>query len=197
MQPNIGDEGQRSTGPKEPMPTACKRPPECSFRNVTAEPIVASGDVVGNCVTVRSSGAVPTAQTNLVPPASIAPNTFRPLLYATESTGLNSAKINSIATNSPRGFFRNTVNGYYGPCGASMNSFSSEPNRPCVCRTLFAVLMLLAACWSQSAELAPIPRTSPSETVQGQFAAAQQAQKRGDYDTAEREYQAVLVEAPE
>src|SRR6266700_6878614 len=77
MQPNVGDDGRRSTGPKEPMPTACNCPPECSFRKVTAEPIVASGDVVGSCVTARSSGPVPTAQTNLVPPASIAPNTYR------------------------------------------------------------------------------------------------------------------------
>ncbi len=49
-----------------------------------------------------------------------------------------------------------------------MNSFSSEPTR-----------------------------SSPSLTVQAHFAAAQQAQKRGDYATAEREYQAVLIEAPD
>ncbi len=57
--------------------------------------------------------------------------------------------------------------------------------------------MLLTVCWSQSAEQAPPTRSSPSLTVQAHFAAAQQAQKRGDYATAEREYQAVLIEAPD
>jgi tetratricopeptide (TPR) repeat protein len=78
-----------------------------------------------------------------------------------------------------------------------MNSFSGEPNRPRVCRTLFAALMLLTVSWSQSAEQAAVPRSSPSETVQAHFAAAQQAQNHGDYATAEREYEAVLIEAPD
>jgi tetratricopeptide (TPR) repeat protein len=78
-----------------------------------------------------------------------------------------------------------------------MNSFSGEPNRPAACQTLFAVLMLITVCWSQSAEPTPTTRSAPSMKVQAHFAAAQQAKQRGDYPTAEREYQAVLVEAPE
>jgi tetratricopeptide (TPR) repeat protein len=80
---------------------------------------------------------------------------------------------------------------------AGMNSFFKESNILSACRTLFAVLMLHTVCWSQSAEQAPTTRSSPSMTVQAHFAAAEQAKQRGDYSTAEREYQAVLVEAPE
>ncbi len=57
--------------------------------------------------------------------------------------------------------------------------------------------MLLTVSWSQSAEQAAVPRSSPNETVQAHFAAAQQAQNHGDYATAEREYEAVLIEAPD
>jgi tetratricopeptide (TPR) repeat protein len=57
--------------------------------------------------------------------------------------------------------------------------------------------MLFSVCWSQSAEQAPIKQSSSNERVQSHFDAAQQAQKRGDYGTAQREYQAVLGEAPE
>jgi tetratricopeptide (TPR) repeat protein len=78
-----------------------------------------------------------------------------------------------------------------------MNSFSGEPNRPAACQTLFAVFMLITVCWSQSAEPNPTTRSALSTKVQAHFAAAQQAKQRGDYPTAEREYQAVLVEAPE
>jgi len=76
-----------------------------------------------------------------------------------------------------------------------MNPFSGEPNKVCVCKTLFAVLILSTVCWSQSAEQATT-RNALSVTVQAHFAAAQQAKQRGDYATAEREYQAVLAEAP-
>jgi tetratricopeptide (TPR) repeat protein len=57
--------------------------------------------------------------------------------------------------------------------------------------------MLLTVCWSQSPEQAPTTRSSPSLTVQAHFAAAQQAQQRNDYATAELEYQTVLVDAPD
>ena len=77
-----------------------------------------------------------------------------------------------------------------------MNSFS-RPNRLSACQTLFAVLILITACWSQSAEQPPTTSSALGLTVQTHFAAAQQAKQRGDYATAEREYQAVLVEAPE
>ncbi|HEX3103743.1 MAG TPA: hypothetical protein VHQ22_04800, partial [Terriglobales bacterium] len=57
--------------------------------------------------------------------------------------------------------------------------------------------MLLTACWSQSAERSPIARSSSDEESQSHFGAAQQAQKRGDYGTAEREYQVVLRDSPQ
>ena len=57
--------------------------------------------------------------------------------------------------------------------------------------------MLITVCWCQSVEQAPATRSALSVTVQTHFAAAQQAKQRGDYAAAEREYQAVLVEAPE
>jgi predicted Zn-dependent protease len=56
--------------------------------------------------------------------------------------------------------------------------------------------MLLTVCWSQSAEQTPTTSGALGMTVQTHFAAAQQAKQHGDYATAEREYQAVLVEAP-
>src|ERR1700730_14661498 len=58
------------------MPTAFNSPPDSSWRNRIALAIVAPGDMVGNCIVLRSAGPVPTPQTNLVPPASIAPNIF-------------------------------------------------------------------------------------------------------------------------
>ncbi|HXF12656.1 MAG TPA: tetratricopeptide repeat protein [Terriglobales bacterium] len=78
-----------------------------------------------------------------------------------------------------------------------MNSFSNKPDRSRVRRTVFAVVVLLTACWSQSAERAPIAQSSSNEAGQSHFDAAQQAQKRGDYGTAEREYQAVLHDSPQ
>ncbi len=77
-----------------------------------------------------------------------------------------------------------------------MNPFSGEPNKLSARQTVFAVLILITVCWSQSAEPVPATRTALSMTVQAHFFAAQQAKQRGDYATAEREYQAVLAEAP-
>ena len=63
-------------------------------------------------------------------------------------------------------------------------------------RTLLAVLMLMASHWCQSTGQTTPSRGPASDRIQNHFAAAQQAQQRDDYATAEREYQAVLVEAP-
>ena len=63
-------------------------------------------------------------------------------------------------------------------------------------RTLLAVLMLVACHWCQSTGQTTTSRGPASDRIQNHFAAAQQAQQRNDYATAEREYQAVLVEAP-
>src|SRR5579864_2682578 len=78
-----------------------------------------------------------------------------------------------------------------------MNSYLDEPNRLSACQTLLAVLILLTVGWSQSAVHGPSSSTALSMKAQARFAAAQKAKQRGDYATAEREYQAVLVEAPE
>src|SRR2546430_2326250 len=75
MCPNVDEFGRRSTGPNDPIPTACNFPLDCSRKKSIALAVVARGDVVGNSVSFRSSGPVPTAQTNFVPPASMAPNT--------------------------------------------------------------------------------------------------------------------------
>jgi tetratricopeptide (TPR) repeat protein len=95
----------------------------------------------------------------------------------------------------PKGFFRTQPAVIMAVVG--INSFSNRPNRLSGYRIVFAVLMLLNVCWSQSAHQAPIAQSSSNERVQSHFDAAQQAQKRGDYGTAESEYQAVLSEAPE
>ena len=63
-------------------------------------------------------------------------------------------------------------------------------------RTLLAVLMLVACHWCQSTGQTTTSRGPASDRIQNHFAAAQQAQQRNEYATAEREYQAVLVEAP-
>ena len=79
-----------------------------------------------------------------------------------------------------------------------MKSFLSEPKGPSPgCRTLFGVLLLLAGCLCQSAAQAPTLPSSPSQAVRDHFAAAQQAQQRGDYATAENEYRAILTLAPD
>jgi hypothetical protein len=58
-------------GPKEPMPIALT---DCRvLKNSTVRLMVSSGVVVGTSPISRSSGRVPKAQTNLVPPASIPP----------------------------------------------------------------------------------------------------------------------------
>lgn len=55
---------------------------------------------------------------------------------------------------------------------------------------------MLAACLGQLAAQGPSPNPAISETVRTHFSAAQQAQQRRDYATAEREYRAVLAEMP-
>ena len=69
MCPKVVDCGSRSTGPKVPMPTA----PASFPRNAIAAATVSSGEPVGIVVSRMSPGTVPKAQTNFVPPASIAP----------------------------------------------------------------------------------------------------------------------------
>ena len=64
------------------------------------------------------------------------------------------------------------------------------------CRTLLQLAMLLAACWGQSAAQSTASDADASETVRAHFSAAQEAQQRHDYAAAEREYRAILVEAP-
>ena len=63
-------------------------------------------------------------------------------------------------------------------------------------RTLLTVLMLVASHWGQSTGHTTPSRGPASGRIQNHFAAAQQAQQHNDYATAEREYQAVLIEAP-
>ena len=63
-------------------------------------------------------------------------------------------------------------------------------------RTLLGVLMLMASHRCQAAGQSTASRGPVSGRIQNHFAAAQQAQQRNDYATAEREYQAVLIEAP-
>lgn len=78
-----------------------------------------------------------------------------------------------------------------------MKSFLSERyGRSPGCRTLVGVLLLLAGCLWQSAAQAPLS-SSYNQTVRDHFAAAQQAQQRGDYATAESEYRAILTIAPD
>src|SRR5581483_3299659 len=74
MWPKVGEDGHKSTGPNEPIPIACNFPSLRSRKKFRALAIVASGEVVGNCVMSRLAGSLPTAHTNLVPPASMAPN---------------------------------------------------------------------------------------------------------------------------
>ncbi len=63
-------------------------------------------------------------------------------------------------------------------------------------RTLLAVVMLVASHWCQSTGQSTTSRGPASGRIQNHFAAAQLAQQRDDYAAAEREYQAVLIEAP-
>ena len=66
--------GAQVTSPKEPMPIGRRLPPDVSRKKATAFATVAAADSVGNRVTFRFEGSVPTAQMNFVPPASMAPN---------------------------------------------------------------------------------------------------------------------------
>jgi Tfp pilus assembly protein PilF len=63
-------------------------------------------------------------------------------------------------------------------------------------RTLLAVVMLVASHWCQSTGQSTTSRGPASDRIQNHFAAAQLAEQRDDYAAAEREYQAVLIEAP-
>lgn len=64
---------------------------------------------------------------------------------------------------------------------------------PRICRTLLPLVTLLAG---QLAAQGRASGSAISETVRAHFSAAQQAQQQRDYTTAEREYRAVLAEAP-
>src|SRR3954462_14948518 len=78
MWPHVGEPGRRSTGPKEPMPTASSGP--AAARKATVAVIVSAGVVVGIVVvSSTSSGPLPTAHTHLVPPASTAAHLRRRL----------------------------------------------------------------------------------------------------------------------
>jgi hypothetical protein len=77
IEPQVGDPGRRSTGPKEPIPTA-RTGPSRSKRAIV-RPIVSNGVVVGIVsVAASSPGPVPTAHSYFVPPASIPPTTVTP-----------------------------------------------------------------------------------------------------------------------
>jgi tetratricopeptide (TPR) repeat protein len=114
---------------------------------------------------------------------------------AVRAKGQSLGSFSTAKTDTTLGFFRTQPAVIMAVVG--INSFSNRPNRLSGYRIVFAVLMLLNVCWSQSAHQAPIAQSSSNERVQSHFDAAQQAQKRGDYGTAESEYQAVLSEAPE
>lgn len=78
-----------------------------------------------------------------------------------------------------------------------MNRLSSGPNRFTIrLPALLSILVLLAGCWCELAGQAAALHPFTGSKVQAHFAAAQQAQERNDYTTAEREYQAVLAVAP-
>jgi tetratricopeptide (TPR) repeat protein len=61
---------------------------------------------------------------------------------------------------------------------------------------LVRLVTLLLASWGQLAAQGAASQTAISETVRAHFSAAQVAQQRGDYAAAEREYRAILAEAP-
>src|ERR1700752_3321564 len=66
-------------GPNEAMPKASIG--SCWRKKRMTSAIVELGDAVGTCPIFRFSGPVPTPQMNLVPPASIAPNMARAVLW--------------------------------------------------------------------------------------------------------------------
>lgn len=63
-------------------------------------------------------------------------------------------------------------------------------------RILLLLVTLLAVSWGQLAAQGTASQAAISETVRAHFSAAQEAQQRGDYAAAEREYRAILAEAP-
>ena len=67
---------------------------------------------------------------------------------------------------------------------------------PRSCRTLLQLATLLASCLGQLAAQGPASDADASKTVRAHFYAAQEAQQRGDYAAAEREYRTVLAELP-
>jgi hypothetical protein len=76
IQPNRGEAGSRSTGPKVPMPSAAMGPKaaSCFRKKAMARPMVSNGVVVGiRSSASTTSGPRPTAQRNFVPPASMPP----------------------------------------------------------------------------------------------------------------------------
>jgi hypothetical protein len=86
IEPQVGDPGRRSTGPKEPIPTA-RTGPSRSKRAIV-RPIVSNGVVVGIVsVAASSPGPVPTANSHFVPPASIPPTHGHAVDPATPSRG--------------------------------------------------------------------------------------------------------------
>jgi Tfp pilus assembly protein PilF len=64
------------------------------------------------------------------------------------------------------------------------------------CLALLPALVLLVGTWSESNAQRTASQPSTNPTVRAHFEAAQEAQKRNDYATAEREYRAVLAAAP-
>ena len=72
IEPQPGEVGSRSTGPKHPIPSAVTGP--WRSKKLATRSIVFSGVVVGTISSARrSSGPVPTPQTHLEPPASTPP----------------------------------------------------------------------------------------------------------------------------
>ena len=63
-------------------------------------------------------------------------------------------------------------------------------------RILLRLVTQLFASWGQLAAQGTASQAAISETVRAHFSAAQEAQQRGDYAAAEREYRAILAEAP-
>ena len=83
---------------------------------------------------------------------------------------------------------------------ADMNGVVSLRVAPCKlarsCRIFFSSLLLFAACSGRLSAQGPASKPAISDNVRTHFSAAQEAQQRRDYAAAEREYRAVLVEAP-
>jgi tetratricopeptide (TPR) repeat protein len=64
------------------------------------------------------------------------------------------------------------------------------------CLALLPSLVLLVSTWSESSAQGTASQPSTNPAIRAHFEAAQEAQKRNDYATAEREYRAVLATAP-